>query len=103
MGRPINPKLCEGQLEGSVAQGIGSALYEASVLENGSLLNPNFTDYRISGTMQVPSGRNIISAIVEAPHKDGPFGAKGMAEAGANYYTILKYYYQDVEIGKVPP
>jgi stage II sporulation protein D len=29
------------------------------------------------------------------------WGAKGMAEAGAEYRTILKYYYQDVEIGKI--
>ena len=29
------------------------------------------------------------------------WGAKGMAEAGADYRTILKYYYQDVELGKI--
>ncbi len=29
------------------------------------------------------------------------WGAKGMAEAGADYRTILKYYYQDVEVGKI--
>ena len=29
------------------------------------------------------------------------WGAKGMAEAGAEYHTILKYYYQDVEVGRI--
>jgi stage II sporulation protein D len=29
------------------------------------------------------------------------WGAKGMAEAGAEYRGILKYYYQDVEVGKI--
>jgi stage II sporulation protein D len=29
------------------------------------------------------------------------WGAKGMAEAGTEYRSILKYYYQDVEVGKI--
>jgi len=34
--------------------------------------------------MEVPSGDRMKSIIVEAPHREGPFGAKGMGEAGMN-------------------
>jgi carbon-monoxide dehydrogenase large subunit len=84
-GRPMNPKLVEGQIEGGAAMGIGSGLYEGFVFgDHGELLNPNFHDYRICSTMEVPSGQSVASFIVEAPHKEGPFGAKGMGEAAMN-------------------
>jgi CO/xanthine dehydrogenase Mo-binding subunit len=84
-GRPMNPKLVEGQMEGGAAMGIGSGLYEGFRFnDNGELLNPNLHDYRICSTMEVPSGKNMASFIVEAPHREGPFGAKGMGEAAMN-------------------
>ncbi|MBU2497616.1 MAG: xanthine dehydrogenase family protein molybdopterin-binding subunit [Proteobacteria bacterium] len=85
VGRAINPKLCEVQMEGGAGMGIGSALYEGFVFSRkGQILNPNFTDYRIPSSMEVPSGPNMKSIIVEAPHSEGPFGAKGMGEAPMN-------------------
>ena len=84
-GRPINPRMVEGQMEGGAGMGIGSALYEGFVFSNnGEILNPNLADYRIPSTMEVPSGDNMGSMIVEDPHQEGPFGAKGMGEAGMN-------------------
>lgn len=84
-GRTINPKICEGQIEGGSAQGIGSALYEGFVFdERGKLLNPNFSDYKIPTVSEIPTGDNIRSMMVEALHKDGPFGAKGLGEACMN-------------------
>ena len=80
-GKTINPKMCEAQLEGGAGMGIGSALYEGFVFsDKGELLNPNFHDYRICSTLQVPSGEKIKSMMVEAPHREGPFGAKGIGE-----------------------
>jgi carbon-monoxide dehydrogenase large subunit len=80
-GKTINPKMCEAQLEGGAGMGIGSALYEGFVFnDRGELLNPNFHDYRICSTLQVPSGEKIKSMTVEAPHREGPFGAKGIGE-----------------------
>jgi len=80
-GKTINPKMCEAQLEGGAGMGIGSALYEGFVFNNkGVLLNPNFHDYRICSTLQVPSGEKIKSMTVEIPHREGPFGAKGVGE-----------------------
>jgi CO/xanthine dehydrogenase Mo-binding subunit len=61
--------------------GIGSALYEELQMEEGAILNPNFTDYQIPIAMQMPPNENIQSFFVEsAPHKNGPFGAKGFGE-----------------------
>jgi CO/xanthine dehydrogenase Mo-binding subunit len=84
-GSPINPKLVEGQMEGGAGMGIGSALYEGFIFsDQGKLMNPNLHDYRLCSTREVPSGKNMASFIVEAPHREGPFGAKGMGEAAMN-------------------
>jgi len=78
VGRAINPKACEGQIEGGVLQGIGSTLYEEIIYDDkGKMLNPNFRDYKMPTAMDMPK---IIPIIVEAPHKEGPFGAKGIGE-----------------------
>jgi CO/xanthine dehydrogenase Mo-binding subunit len=81
LGKAINPKMCEQQSEGGMGMGIGSALYEELRMEEGHVLNPNFTDYQIPIAVQMPANENIHSFFVEsAPHKDGPYGAKGFAE-----------------------
>jgi CO/xanthine dehydrogenase Mo-binding subunit len=81
LGKAINPKSCEQQSEGGMAMGIGSALYEETLMEDGRILNPSFTDYRVPLATQMPINQNMNSTFVEsAPHKDGPFGAKGFAE-----------------------
>jgi CO/xanthine dehydrogenase Mo-binding subunit len=80
MGQPINPKLCEGQMEGGAVMGIGTALYEEMVLENGVVANSNFLDYKIPSSMDVPTCENVKSMIATAPHREGPFGAKGFSE-----------------------
>ena len=81
-GKTINPKMCEAQIEGGMGMGIGSALFEGFVFsEKGELRNPNFHDYMICSTLQVPSGDKIKSMTVEDPHMEGPFGAKGIGES----------------------
>jgi CO/xanthine dehydrogenase Mo-binding subunit len=81
LGKAINPKICEQQSEGGLMMGIGSALYEEVRMDGGKILNPNFTDYQIPIAIQMPPNENIQSFFVEsAPHKDGPYGAKGFAE-----------------------
>jgi CO/xanthine dehydrogenase Mo-binding subunit len=79
VGRALNPALCEGQLQGGIAQAIGWALYEELVAdEDGHVLNGAFTDYAIPGTGDVPL---LDTFLVEVPAPDGPFGAKGIGEA----------------------
>ena len=77
VGRAINPKYIEGQIEGGVVQGIGQALSEEIVYENGVVRNPGLTDYKMPTAMDAP---NIRSIIVESPSKVGPYGAKGVGE-----------------------
>ena len=77
--------MCEGQMESGMAMGIGSGLWEGYIFsDKGVMLNPNFHDYKISSATDVPSGKKQATFIVEDPHKEGPFGAKGMGEAAMN-------------------
>jgi CO/xanthine dehydrogenase Mo-binding subunit len=81
LGKAINPKACEQQSEGGIGMGIGSAIYEEMVMDRGTVTNPGFHDYRLPSTTVMPLAENVKSMFVEsAPHKDGPFGAKGFAE-----------------------
>jgi CO/xanthine dehydrogenase Mo-binding subunit len=80
MGQPINPKMCEQQAQSGIGMGIGAALYEEIIMNKGAVVNPNFTDYRIPSVGEMPTIGNIKTMIAAAPHKDGPYGAKGFAE-----------------------
>ncbi len=85
-GTPINPKMCEAQIEGGIAMGMGAALYEEMVLDNGLLLNPNFIDYKIAIAESLPAMENVGVFLAGVPHRDGPFGAKGLGEGVAIPY-----------------
>jgi CO/xanthine dehydrogenase Mo-binding subunit len=78
VGRAINPAGVEGQIEGGFAQGLGYALFEEMVWEDGRLVNPSLMDYKIPGATDVPLAHTSI--IVEEPEPTGPFGAKGVGE-----------------------
>jgi 4-hydroxybenzoyl-CoA reductase alpha subunit len=77
LGRVLNPLNCEQQVEGAVVTGVGIALLEEMVVQDGKPVNRNFRDYRIPTSMDSPP---VTSLFVEATHKDGPFGAKGVGE-----------------------
>jgi xanthine dehydrogenase molybdenum-binding subunit len=79
VGRAINPMYCEGQIEGSIQMGIGYTLTEKSLLHNGKILNPSFTDYKILNALDMPE---IETIFVETTEPTGPFGAKGLGEIG---------------------
>jgi CO/xanthine dehydrogenase Mo-binding subunit len=76
-GRAINPMLIEGQIEGGAVQGLGFALMEDMVVENGSFTNADLTTYLIPTAADVPV---IHSLLVEVPEPTGPYGAKGIGE-----------------------
>lgn len=79
VGQVINKKLIEGQIIGGVVQGIGSAISEGFKFnEEGRLMNPSFTDYKIPTAMDIPD--EMVAICVENPQFDGPFGARGVAE-----------------------
>lgn len=76
-GTPINPSLVEGQVEGGVAQGIGFALTEEILFEEGLQLNADLHDYKIPTTLDIPE---LDVIIVDNYDATGPFGAKGVGE-----------------------
>lgn len=80
MGQPINPKMVEQQQDGGIGTAIGLAIMEEVKLEQGNVLNPNWTDYRFPTAAEMPKVADFKTYIEAAPHKDGPYGAKGFSE-----------------------
>lgn len=78
VGTAINPLACEGQVEGTVANAIGHALYEDIIYQNGQPINPNFLDYPLPTFVEMPQRMETI--LLELPHPKGPYGAHGVGE-----------------------
>jgi carbon-monoxide dehydrogenase large subunit len=80
IGAVANPLLLEGQLHGSVAQGLGPALFERIVYdEHGQLITAAFTEYGMPRAHHVPE---IESDLHLVPTTSNPLGVKGGAEMG---------------------
>ena len=77
IGRAVNPKAVEGQIEGGTAQGIGLALMEEIQTSDGLITNASFTDYLIPTALDMPP---VQSVLVEDPEPDAPYGVKGVGE-----------------------
>jgi carbon-monoxide dehydrogenase large subunit len=79
-GNAINPLIVEGQVQGGLAAGIGGALYERTVYdEGGQLVSGSFVDYLLPTSAEVPAAE--IYHIL-APTPLNPLGAKGAGEGG---------------------
>jgi CO/xanthine dehydrogenase Mo-binding subunit len=79
VGRAINPAAVEGQIHGAFVQGLGYALTEEMVWdEGGKLVNPSLAEYAVPGALDVPAA--IEAIIIENPNSTGPFGAMGVGE-----------------------
>ena len=76
--RCINVQQCRTQVIGGVVQGLGSAVSEKFVFDDGRLLNNSFADYKIPTAKDIP--REMKQFFVETPHPQGPYGARGVAE-----------------------
>jgi CO/xanthine dehydrogenase Mo-binding subunit len=79
-GKAVNPRQCHMQNEGSMIMSLGSALFEEMVFDNGQPINSTFLEYMPASMEDQP--RRFQSLLVETPHPEGPFGAKGVGEAG---------------------
>jgi CO/xanthine dehydrogenase Mo-binding subunit len=77
VGKVLHPVLAKGQIEGGVAQGIGYALYEKCVWQNGHMANNQMTNYIMPTSADLPP---IHVHFEEIPSIHGPFGAKGIGE-----------------------
>jgi carbon-monoxide dehydrogenase large subunit len=79
VGKAVNPLLLKGQIDGGFIMGQSVALYEEILFdEQGWILNPNLSNYRIVRAKEAPT--QIDGIIVETPQRDGPHGARGIGE-----------------------
>ena len=81
VGVVINPLMLEGQLNGSIAQGIGQVLSEEIIYdrESGQLLSGSFMDYGMPRADDMPP---VDFRFASIPAKTNPLGVKGGSEAG---------------------
>ena len=78
VGTAIHPSYVEGQLQGGAVQGIGWALNEEYyMLNNGSMANSSFLDYRMPTSLDLPK---IDTILVEVPNPLHPYGVRGVGE-----------------------
>ena len=77
VGRALNPRSVVGQIEGGIAQGLGLAVMEEIVVDDGVIRNPSFTDYLIPTALDMPV---VAATLIEQPEPGAPFGAKGVGE-----------------------
>ncbi len=77
VGRAINPRSVEGQIKGAVAQGLGMALLEEVVVEEGVNLTGGLFQYLVPTATDLPE---IEAVVLESGEGMGPFGARGIGE-----------------------
>jgi carbon-monoxide dehydrogenase large subunit len=76
VGQIINPIAHKGQIDGGFLMGLGSALTEEIVLEDGRIVNPALSDYKLPCQRDMPPFR-----VIQLPPTGGP-GAYGAKAAG---------------------
>ncbi|SDX82320.1 xanthine dehydrogenase family protein molybdopterin-binding subunit [Eubacterium barkeri] len=82
VGKAVSPKLCKGQIEGGVLQGVGYALREEmTYVENKGFYNKSFHSYMLPTGDDRPE---IESILVENPDPSGVYGIIGIGECGVN-------------------
>lgn len=81
VGRAVNPKLVEGQLQGGALQGLAGALLERFVYDDdGNPLVTSFMDYLMPTASEAPEMASLITE--DAPTETNPLGVKGAGEGG---------------------
>jgi CO/xanthine dehydrogenase Mo-binding subunit len=78
VGKAINPRLVDGQIEGAISQAAGHAFLENLCRKDGSVLNSNLSTYLIPTALDVPE--EIQSIVLEHADPRGPWGARGVGE-----------------------
>jgi CO/xanthine dehydrogenase Mo-binding subunit len=96
-GRAINPVGVEGQVQGGAVMGLGYALYEQHIVDQGNAKTASLAFYLVPTPLDVPE---IECLIVEVPDPNGPYGAKGVSEPATIPTTpaILNAIYDAVGI-----
>jgi len=103
VGTVVNPLGLQGQVEGGVMMGLGNALTEEFIVQEGRVVTDHLARYRVPGIMLTPE---ITSIVVEHPTADGPYGAKGVGEVSSipttPAITNAIYHAVGVRIDKLP-
>jgi carbon-monoxide dehydrogenase large subunit len=105
IGKAVNPLLLKGQIDGGFIMGQSVAMHEEVLFdEQGWVLNPNLSNYRILRINEVP--KQIDGILVETPQRDGPYGARGIGElvmvAVAPAIANAIFHATGVQITKLP-
>ncbi len=77
IGRAINPLALQGQIEGGMVMGLGHAMTEEFIVEDGIVFTDVLARYKMPSIKHAPP---ITSFIVEDAASTGPYGAKGVGE-----------------------
>ena len=77
VGRAINPLRVEGQIQGGAYQGLGYALGEEVVVQDGQTASTLLASYLVPTSADLP---DVQAIIVESGEGKGPFGARGIGE-----------------------
>jgi CO/xanthine dehydrogenase Mo-binding subunit len=78
VGKPINPALVEGQVEGAVVQAQGYAILEDWKTKDGRVLTDQLSTYLIPTIWDIPE--KVETVLIEVPDPNGPWGARGVGE-----------------------
>ena len=81
VGKAINPQSVEGQMEGGAIYGLGYALTEEVIIQEGVIKTPSLSEYLVPTSLDIPKVQTIL---LESGDGTGPFGAKGVGEPSVN-------------------
>ena len=76
-GKVLNPLLHDGQIDGSIAMGVGYALTEELLFADGGVTTLHFGDYKIPTTRDVP---RLDKIIIESSAGRGPYNSMSIGE-----------------------
>ena len=77
VGTIINPVAHQGQIDGGFVYGLGHALTEELLLEDGRIVNASLADYKLPSQADCPPFRTVLLPSDGGP---GPFAAKAVGE-----------------------
>ena len=76
-GTVLNPLMHQGQIEGGAVMGMGYALMEQLMIEDGKVATANFGDYKIPTIRDIPP---LKTSVTEVPKGPGPYNSMAIGE-----------------------
>ena len=76
-GTVLNPLMHQGQIDGGTVMGIGYALMEHLIIEDGKVATTHFGDYKIPTIQDIPPMKTVVT---ETPKGPGPYNSMAIGE-----------------------